>query len=275
MKTKLVLFFTGILICSILSIDAQSEIDKEVRGLEIVESARRVVDSKDVLSTYKSIYLVMDDGEDTERILISRNGKKLHIFEGRNYKSREAVEAGKYSEDMEMFAGGKWISANAIGVPKGKVRIAPVFKEVFPKEKIDYFTANPDEYNKLLMEGNFWYKVFPIFYDSFWNKETKFEYVGKAKSPKQTADIIDVKSDYYRSIRLFIDEKTRLLLMMEIKLETPSRLRIHRRFYSDYKEIDKVLVARRIKIQTETILKDGRRSKSKPSQITLREFKIT
>ncbi len=258
----------------------KKDISKLERGQEIINLARKAIDKGNGLDKLKTFYINIDhttpgQWEFTTEISIILPGKVKDVTTFGATKSYEVFEEGKYSEDSEMFLNGKAYSAARGGRPLIKPKIPPYFKEIFSKEKIQYLENNPDKLRILSMEAAMWSDIFPILLFNPINTDVEYEYVGKAESAKQRADIIDVKSDFYRKIRLFFDEKTHLLLMMTQELDKPESKYIEKRYFSGYETVDGLLIAKRIGVDAEEIYKDGREKKVyKPSPRTYKEIKI-
>ncbi len=214
-------------------------------------------------------------GNESE-ILIETPDKIKVVYDRGNYKRFQIVNGGKYSEDSEMNLNGEMVSMRKLGKLLSKPDMPIYVEEILPKERVEYLKKNPDELNKLLMEDGFWSNIFPILLSNPLNKDVKYEYVGKAESDNQRADIVDVKSNFYRKIRLFFDEKTHLLLMMTKTLDRANSAFTEKYYFSDYQLTDGLLVAKNVKTENEEVFKDGSAKKTYgPFQTFIKEVKIS
>jgi hypothetical protein len=92
--------------------------------------------------------------------------------------------------------------------------------------------------------------LFPILLDSSGFFPLEFRYIGKAEFNSEKADVVEAILNEESKIRLFFDETTRLLkiLMTESKLQNGTQIE-EKRFYSDYKTVDGLKIAKKINVE--------------------------
>jgi len=263
---------------------AQTDSDKVAakleRGQEIINQARKAFDKGNVLQNLKSFYLNVGNTisgnitTETEFSIVTPD-KIRFVYISEPSRTIKIINGSKYSEDSELSVNGETYSERKMGRPPLPTKIPSYIEEVLSKEKVEYLKKNSDELNKLLMEESLWTNVFPILLTNPLNTDVKYEYVGKAESADKRADIIDVKSNFYRKIRLFFDENTHLLLMMTRTLDRSKSTFTEKYYFSDYQLTDGLLVAKTIKKESENVSKDGSGRKTYgPSQTVIKEIKI-
>ena len=233
-----------------------------------------------MLQDLKSFYLSVDDTNSmqlysgSEFSIVFPDKIRLVSILGPS-KIIKILNNGKYLEDSELNVDGQVYSERKMGRTPSKPRMPSYIEEALPKDKVEFLKNNPDELNKLLLEENFWIDVFPILLTNPLNANVKYEYVGKAESPTQKADIVDIKSDFFRKIRLFFDENTHLLLMMTSRLDLVNSEVTEKFYFSNYELANGIMVAKGIKKESESVAKDGSGKKSYgPRQSVIKEVKI-
>jgi hypothetical protein len=119
---------------------------------------------------------------------------------------------------------------------------------------------NPtDEQKKQLIQDKreeVFFILFPILLESSHLFPLEFKHVGKAELGGEKADVLEAALNKEIKIRLFFDEKTRLLKMLltESKFKNGSESE-EKRFYSDYKNVEGLMIAKKINIETKQISK--------------------
>jgi hypothetical protein len=261
--------------------DPGKDTEKLKKGQEILNQARKAIDKGNVLDNLKSFYVNIDNSlpagnYNGKEVSIVMPDKIREVSDLGNFKVFRIVNGGKYSEDSQMTLGGEIMpSLRQMGGQPPKPNIPSYIEEVLPKERLEYLKKNPDELNKLMLEAGFWSDIFPILLTNPLNTNVKYEYVGKAESAKQRADIVDVKSNFYRKIRLIFDENTHLLLMMTFELDLAKLTTIQKYYFSNYQLTDGLLVAKTIKQEGEEVFKDGSEKKTyNPPSPVIKEIKI-
>lgn len=262
---------------------AQTDSDKDAakleKGQEIVNLARKAIDKGSGLDNLKSFYINIDEsvpGADFrfEISLATPDKIRIDTILG-GTKTIRVFKGGKYAEDSEMIINGEPMSMRSIGAPAYKPKIPQYIEETLPKERVEYLKKNPDELNKLFMEETFWSNVFPILLINPLNADIKYEYVGKAESAAQRADVVDVKSNFFRKIRLFFDENTHLLLMLTKELNSTKSVYTEKYYFSDYQLMNGLLIAKTVKRESELAFKDGSGKKNYGlKEVVIKEIKI-
>ena len=101
--------------------------------------------------------------------------------------------------------------------------------------------------------------VFPITLDtSLYDYKLSFKYIGEAESKDGKADVIEVtQEDNAEKFQMFFDKKSRLLVMTTEKFFEPLVLKREiniTTYYSEYKEVNGLLVAHKIIVQTNNFM---------------------
>lgn len=130
---------------------------------------------------------------------------------------------------------------------------------------------------KNIFTESLWTSVFPLVLSHPFEKNIKFEYVGKAKSGETTANVIDVKPANGKTYRLLFDSETNYLLMMIVShKETNDRFvgDVEEKYYfSEHKLIDGLLIPKKIKVEKKATPK-GESPVVKFFNIEILDFKI-
>lgn len=77
-----------------------------------------------------------------------------------------------------------------------------------------------------------------MFATSFGSYPLTFTYAGVAEAPQGKAEVIDVKGPANFAIKLFINSKTRLPIMVNWQVQAQDRVVEHRLYYADYRDVD-------------------------------------
>lgn len=280
-----IIIIAFILLLTTSRVDGQTvsgeENDRLTKGQEIINQARKAIDKGNVLKALKSFYINIDKTPPGEALYGTEISitlpDKIRVTDNLvGFKVFRTVSGGKFSEDSQMTLDGETMpSLRQMGGQPVKPSMPSYIEENVSKERSDYLKENPDELNKLLMESRLWSDIFPILLFNPLNSDVKYEYVGKAESASQRADIVDVKSNFYRKIRLFFDEKTHLLLMMTVRIDTKQLASTDKYYYSDYQLTDGLLIAKSVKCENDQVSKDENRKKTyNPTPPVIKEVKI-
>ena len=114
--------------------------------------------------------------------------------------------------------------------------------------------------SKEVVQKGLWLDLYPILLNLPWNRAPKFKYIGKAEADGTRADVLemiltrDAVDNIQKQIRLFFDENTHRLLMIIIETSSSKTRSQTTHYYSDYQEMDGLVLAR--KINTETVFSD-------------------
>lgn len=102
---------------------------------------------------------------------------------------------------------------------------------------------------KIVFINKLWDVVFPLILMDPIERQTKFEYIGRAQAGEQIASVVETKSASGRVFQLLFDEKTSNLLMTIEKSKTSKGDSEVRYYYSDREKKDNVLIPTKIKIE--------------------------
>jgi hypothetical protein len=118
------------------------------------------------------------------------------------------------------------------------------------KINFDPFASSDSTQLKDNLKKDTFYAFFPIIFDSSIYTPLNFAFIGIAQSKNDKAAILEAVTAGGVNYRYFFDEKTNLLLMMtESWKNKDNQLREKKYFYSDYKEIDGLFIASKIKVE--------------------------
>lgn len=92
--------------------------------------------------------------------------------------------------------------------------------------------------------------LFPIILASPNYTPLDFHYVGKAEANGEKADVIEVILHDNSNFRIFFDEKSHLLKMTISNFKNQNLSLAETRFFSDYTEVNGIMVANKINIET-------------------------
>lgn len=161
-------------------------------------------------------------------------------------KTRMVLNGKDANQKTEIFRGGKLINPENYNKPK----VLPEIIKNEPK-KIDTEKA-VNVFDKEDIVNEIWDKVFPVFLNDLFDKTTyKYKYIGKAESPDIRASIIELEMPE-KKITLYFDDKTNLLLQLELNLQTNEFTEVKKYFFSNYQIQDGILVAKKINVETVT-----------------------
>lgn len=234
--------------------------EKMKKGSEIVESARKAIGSEKLFSGLKSLQMRTESTNiqnsrlpgfanslnillpDKIKIVSQLNGMNTttSIWNGSQYKKysesniegqitrRDVTDEGLTNEQL------KAISKNAPGMTGEQLKRIQSVRGKSPEDALNQ---------------QLWTQLFPIILFNPLNPNVEYEYVGKAEASGKTANIVDVKSKYDRSIRMFFDTETNLLLMMTQKYKGFDGDYEINYYFSNQELAEKVLIPKKIKIE--------------------------
>lgn len=127
--------------------------------------------------------------------------------------------------------------------------------------------------------NNIWQVFFPLTLIHPFEQNLEFNYVGKAKSGSQTANVIDVTSPSGTAYRLLFDSETNYLLLMMESYEGQSMTGVDgtyetKLYFSERKTIDSLLIPTKIKIERKFTPKIGKEPKVFYENIDILEFRL-
>lgn len=112
-------------------------------------------------------------------------------------------------------------------------------------KKID--VKPPDK--KVVFSNELWQATFPLILMHPIERETKFEYLGRAQAGKQTANLVQTKSAGGHVFQLFFEEKSNILLLMIEKWKESDRDYEAKYYFSSREKRGGVLIPTKIKIE--------------------------
>jgi hypothetical protein len=179
---------------------------------------------------------------DKNFIRISRTEYKDGAVKDRNSSTIVSVVNGdESSTNFDFISNG--VTADQI-VASGKVPVAVKgqMKESFERIR---------QLSKEEIRQGLWINVFPLLLGVPWDSTDVFVHIGKAESGEIRADIIELVSKNKKRIRLFFNECTHLLLMTTVEEKGTGSGAKTTNYYSDYNEMDGILLARKIVSESE------------------------
>ena len=172
--------------------------------------------------------------------------QKLNSSIGTSINTSVSLNAEKYKNQITVSANGKPFDTTKIPL-LANLNLFGDSKKLTDAEIVKKRESFLDD---------FWLTIFPILLETPWTSAATFEYAGKAEAEGTKADIIDVKSLGTKKIQLFFDEKSHLLLMMTVKNEVEKdKSKVnedYKYFYSNYENVDGILVAKKITVEGNT-----------------------
>jgi hypothetical protein len=243
---KIVILFA--ILCFSQFILAQNNDDKVVKAQKILQKSRETLNSKKI--EIKSISLtaenVITDVEndtngniDVKFDFLAPN--KIYSESLAHYTTNEGTDKYIYDGknilvENKAYTGSQWQDFSNISTPEENI-------------------------NQL--KKNTFYAFFPIFLDAPYFSKLDFAFIGMAQSKDGRANILEATAENNRTYRIFIDEKTNLLLMMVETWKNQENKQIEKKFfYSDYKEFSGIKLPTKIKIERSGKLVEERTIKS-------------
>jgi hypothetical protein len=226
---------------------------KEEKANQVLQDFRKKVSKKTNILDVKSLTVVTDETFQLITDVATSDGKRKvetnFIFPDKIQRLTD----GNYSTNKEISSivlNGELISYTS-----------SLYKTSGEKINFDPFATMDQNALKTTLKRDCFYTIFPISLDSSWHLNLKFEYVGIAESKDGRASVIEAISKSGTKYRLFFDTNTNLLLMMIVSWQNKEKSFEKKYFYSEYKEMDGLLIAtKRVveqdkKIIEETIIK--------------------
>jgi hypothetical protein len=263
-------------------------LSKEEKARLVIEQSIQVIDKNSKLKGVTSLFFKTEQVGPLERPLMEKeefsikfpNQLKIVRVSNETTNFVRTWSGDKYREGSEMYVGDKvYRQSDLIAqlTPEQKAKLKERSDKWLPKEFSDLVKqteALPND-PKTNFLGKMWYHIFPVLLIASFEPTAKFEFVGKAEAGEQRADVIDVKSDYYRKFRLFFDEKTHLLLMMTVRLEKSEGFFDEKYYFSNYTLMDGLMIPKTIMNQNEDLTKEGKLVKKYVQNFTtIEEFKL-
>lgn len=200
----------------------------KIDGLNVVFSVTN--QTKLTRNDNKSTEIQEDNGE--RELNLSFN--KIKFSENLGDKNRSSIYNFVLNNDR--------LESDSYGLSEGK--------------RIDFQVKgqeNPNEQQKkqelLNVKKELFVTLYPILLESADFSSLKFKYIGKAESNAETADVLETLLDEETTIKMFFDQDTHLLKMLIRNTKTPQFEFEEKRFYSNYKENDGLIVANKINIE--------------------------
>ncbi len=189
-------------------------------------------------------------------------------WNGEKYKSFFEMEfMGQKTIKDDTNADGDSDRNKAFGVLEGKIA----------KDKLAVLkNAKRPDPKKSLIES-MWTELFPLILTHPFEKDVKFNYVGKAKANNLTANVVDFKPKNGKSYRLLFDAETDYLLMMIVNYKRNDPFFVgeqEMKYYFSNRELTSgVLIPKTIKVENKQIAA-GQPPKITYSNIDVLEFKF-
>ena len=135
------------------------------------------------------------------------------------YISTKTWNGEKYKSFFEMeFMGEKTIKDDTnADRDSGKSKDYGILEGKIAKDKLAVLKNAKRLDPKEVLSESMWTELFPLILTHPFEKDVKFNYVGKAKANNVTANVVDFKPKNGKSYRLLFDAETNYLLMMIVK----------------------------------------------------------
>ena len=273
---------------------ASARIDK---GNEIIKEARKVIYKGIKPEEVKGLYLKKEINLTTGKHNPKGNLKALHrlvinkevsIFFPFQIKIIVTTPLSSIDEPEGHFknsivANGEKASIQTVSIFDGKVitQDKALLTSGLSKKDIEKIRRQRKNLEtKEYAQTEAYSDVMPLFLREWvGDKKSKkdYKYLGKAKVGKSQTDILEIvqpeKLKKTGSVRLFFDEKSKLLLLMLVEINIPNSPAQVKYYFSDYQEIDGLLVAKKINTEAIATNKDGSKYRV-IQQITVTDFKL-
>lgn len=231
--------------------DQSADISKKTdKANEILQAARKAFSKKTDISEVKSLTIISTGQSQLTTELGSTDGtNKIEtnfIFPDKIHRIFDGIHSTN-SEITSFIVNGELVSYNSAFYTRNGEKI-----------NFDYYASKSQKELRAIVKRDAFFSVFPITLDSSWFTPLEFSYIGIAESKDGKANVLEAVSTAGTKYRLFFDVQTNLLLMMIVSRQDKDKTIETKYFYSDYKEMDGLLVASKIVIRnnlrTEEIL---------------------
>lgn len=242
---KQVLFFIAVCLFLSVSIKAQ-ETEQKARG--IIEKAKKVIFKQAV--EIKNIYLEFGADYRTPKEKIGKGYVVGYKYQSKMWleypdkiKLKTLIDYPDNSQQLSELTLNAQNLSNRIKVKSN----GEGFVELTRQKQGD--PQKIKEQDILKLKYTAFSTAFPIFLK--FDDKLKFNFAGVAKAGEQKADVIETTLADSSKIKLFFDQKTRLLLMMTSQFfDEQLKSQVEQKFfYSDYREEGGLLFAHKIVIQ--------------------------
>ena len=283
MRTKisvifLILFFSF----SIFSQEkARTAGEQTAKGKQIVEAARKEIGVDKLSSNLSAFHMLMKSQSDLGKIVIVTS-KEISITLPDKVLVVNATSKPFESTISSIWNGEKYQKLSESVASNGQRNVQNLTNQQ-SSNSFSSFTKDRDVLEKIekarakdpKTERNdaLWNEVFPLLLLHPFETEAEFNYVGKAESANGQADLVDTTTKDGRSIRLFFDSKTKLLLMMIEKYKFFDGDYENKYYYSNRELAGQVLTPKKIKVERR-FTPTGKETKVTYTFIDVLELKI-
>lgn len=274
------LFLISILAVIVFAQNKTTLSKSEATAEQILERARSLVNKNNKAKDIKSVSMeftfsktmTIDEGHIKESLgdikLFISLPNQIRIEEFTDFTTNqqlytEIFDSPKYSVTSDVLVNGKPFAFGS-----NLSSIAPKFTK---EQQVNFLHQR--------IFGN----IFPIFFQNSLYQKLKFNYIGEAQSKDFKAYILEASDKNNVKYNLFFDKQTHMLLVItERFINYLTNIETERRtYYKDYKEVNGLLVAHKITIQTGNIMTEVRELRKleinptfKPSLFEIKEDKI-
>lgn len=255
--------------------DSNLNNQEKTKADEILLSARKAIGiGKEKLNLQK-ISLIYDVSTSSSLFIKERKEKRqsqasgereLHSLLPNNFRYLESLKMEDTVWITKFTLNGNLMDADKYGMWEGKRTEIQTKGQENPSEE-----RKKQEIREKKEEVFFF--LFPILLESSDLIPLAFNYVGKAELNSEKADVIETRLNEETKIRLFFDEASHLLKLLttESILQNGSNFE-EKRFYSDYKTVEGLMIANRINVETK--LTSNRLDSQTIEEQTLKSVKI-
>lgn len=145
------------------------------------------------------------------------------------------------------------------------------------KDKLAAFKNTRRLDPKVILLEEMWTQLFPLILTHPFEKDVKFNYIGKAKANNITANVVDFKPKNGKSYRLLFDTETNYLLMMIVTYKRNDPFFVgdqEMKYYFSNRELTgDILIPKKIKVENKQTA-PGKPPKITFSNIDILEFKL-
>lgn len=193
--------------------------------------------------------------------------------------STKTWNGGKHKSVSEMNILGERIVKDDTNTDRdsGKNKDHGTLKGKIDKDKLALLNNLPRIDPKKALLEEMWTQLFPLILTHPFEKDVKFDYIGKAKANGVTASVVDFKPKNGKSYRLLFDAETDYLLMVIVNYKRNDQFFVGdqemKYYFSNRELIDGVLIPKTIKVENKRVAA-GQPPKIDYSNIEVLEFKF-
>lgn len=222
--------------------------EEKTKANEILQKSRKAIGLEAEKQKVSKISLNYNFSSFTKQLIIEKkeertkqgNGKKeFHTMLPNSFRYSESINLDDTLWISNFTLAGNLLDEESYGMSEGKR---------YENEPQGLAKSSKEQAIRDKKEDIF-FMLFPVLLESKDFFPLDFKSVGKADINGEKADVLEVILSEESKTRLFFDEQTHLLKMIITNSKLPNGAEIEeKRFYSDYKAVDGLMIAHKVNI---------------------------